>query len=205
MPAVLVGFANPPADSERWSRLTADSPRYFVEVLQQAGGMAMSYPEAVGILLRLAGNPDFARRDPAHLIRGFHAMAEDPDVRLLRAEYPKLAVICRTWGTAYSSEDLQRIDSTISSYFRLPRATRGLEAFVELETDDPLSFFEGWRVVEPANGVDRIENVQQRRYGEIWVDGAPFTGAMLDEMRDIARVVGINLPITAVLLWENCD
>ncbi len=205
MPAILVGFVQLPWHEDRWKGLTSDCPRYIVEVLQQAGGMAMSYPEAVGILMRLAANPEHALQEPSHLIRGFHFMAEDPRYGILRRDYPKLAPLCGTWGADYSSEELRQLDSALSPYFRLPGATRGLEAFVELEHADPLSFFGGWRVVEVSAGVEQIENVEQLKYGDLWSDGSRLTGAMLDELLDLGRQIGIDGPLTAVLLWENAD
>lgn len=204
MPAILVGFANPPGTRLRWQGLRSDVPPYVVEVLQQAGGYAMSYPEAVGVLLRLEANAAHALQDPSRLIRGFHCMAEDPDYRVLRREYPEMKALCGTRGQTYTEDELRVLDSALSAFFRLPGSARGLEAFVELEHCDLLTFFDGWQMVEVRRNVEEIVG-PQRSPGELWWDGARLTERTLVQLRDLGREVGIDQPMQAVLLWENSD
>src|SRR5262245_5744774 len=90
MPALVYGFE---CHSEAATRLALDfaPPSWLVFAFVQAGGYAMSYYGVIWALFRLADNSRYAHRDPSAFLRAFHLMAEDPDVRALKREYPQLA------------------------------------------------------------------------------------------------------------------
>lgn len=204
MPAILVGFVNPTFSSKRWGQVRDELPPWLVDVDQQAGGVAMSYPGGLGVLLRLEANADRASSDPAHLIRGIRCMAEDPEWRVLRAEYPELETLCATRGEPYTQKELARLDRVLRGCFRLPAAVGGLEAFVEFEQVDLLSYFDGWRRVEIRPGITELEG-EDRHYGERWRDGGPFDADLLAALRRIGQELELHRPVRAVLLWENAD
>src|SRR5437763_312512 len=89
LPAFVVGYELP------LPRLNPDQltglPRWVVTLDQQAGGMCMSYPSVVGVVLRLEANRQQAKKDSEHLIKGLKYMAEDPKVGPLKRDYPVLS------------------------------------------------------------------------------------------------------------------
>jgi hypothetical protein len=208
MPALLVGFGPwaPDSDNTAWRSVAsaAGLPSWLVHVDQQAGGMCMFYPSALGCLLRLSANSEHALQDPKHLIAGFHCMAEDPQVHVLRREHPNLYPLCQTFGEAYGPTQLQHLRAAIEPYFRLPYPKYGHEAFVEYEDCNPLDYLAGWRIVEVADDVDLIEG-EQRTYGALWRDGRHLDDAVLRDLRDIAKFVMPGRALQLFLLWENCD
>ncbi|MBK8252652.1 MAG: hypothetical protein IPK82_08280 [Polyangiaceae bacterium] len=208
MPALLIGFSPHTHDSNNVaSRIvasTAGFPSWLVQVDQQAGGMCMFYPSALGVLLRLSANSEHAIRDPTKLIAGFHCMAEDPQLDVLRREHRHLFPLCQTWGEAYSPAQLQHLHTAISPYFRLPYPKSGHEAFVEYEECEPLDYFAGWRVVEVADDVALID-CEQLTYGMLWRDGRRLDAAVLRDLLDIGKVITPECTLGLFLLWENCD
>lgn len=209
MPALLVGFGPDVSnlDSSAWRTIsgTTGLPPWLVRVEQQAGGMATSYyPSALGALLRLAANAKHARYDPKHLVDGFHCMAEDPQIAVLKREHPELWPLCATWGDAYSPVQLQHLRRATETYFRLPAPSLGHEAFVEYEPCDPLEYFEGWSVVEVADHVAVILGAQEQ-YGELWRDAGQFDRGLVGRLRTIGGAVLPGAPLRLFLLWENCD
>ncbi|WP_257459537.1 hypothetical protein [Archangium lipolyticum] len=63
-----------------------DTPSWLLRLDQQAGGYCMSYPSVLGAVLRLDANLERGRNDPARAVRGFQAMAEAPDMKLLERD-----------------------------------------------------------------------------------------------------------------------
>jgi hypothetical protein len=208
MPALLVGFGPlvPAPDSTAWRNVAgaAGLPSWLVHVDQQAGGMSMFYPSALGCLLRFSANSEHALQDPKRLIAGFHCMAEDPQVHVLRREHPDLYPLCRTWGEAYGSAQLLHLRAAVEPYFRLPYPKSGHEAFVEYEDNNPLDYLRGWRIVEINDDVDVVEG-EQRTYGALWRDGRRLDDAVLRDLGDIAKLVVPGRALQLFLLWENCD
>lgn len=208
MPALLVGFGPraPGSDNAAWRGIAgADGlPSWLVCVLQQAGGMSMSYPTALGVLLRLAASPGHALQNPKHLIDGFHCMAQDPQIHVLRRKHPHLHPLCQTSGERYDATQLQHLHTAVKPYFRLPYPKSGIEAFVEYEACNPLDYLAGWRVVEVADDVDVIDRAQAT-HGELWRDGRRLDHAVLRKLREIGKLVVPGHPLQLFLLWENCD
>lgn len=208
MPALLVGFGLPMHDSGNpASRIVAGAagfPPWLVQVDQQAGGMCMLYPSALGVLLRFSANAEHALRDPTKLIAGFHCMAEDPQLDVLRREHGHLFPLCQTWGEAYSPAQLQHLHAAINPYFRLPHPESGYEAFVRYEECEPLDYLAGWRVVEVVDDVALID-CAQLTYGTLWREGRCLDAAVLGELLDIGKAVTPGCPLGLFLLWENCD
>ena len=101
LPAFVVGFELS-GESERRIDDLDDSPAWLIALDQQAGGCCMSYPSVLGAVLRFADNGRHCRSDVREVTRGFQAMAEDPNIALLRREYPELAGLVYTRGAAYS-------------------------------------------------------------------------------------------------------
>lgn len=208
MPALLVGFGGhvPSAEDSVWQRVAESSgvPPWLVHVEQQAGGMSMFYPEALGVLLRFAANAEHALKSPGHLLAGFHCMAEDPQLDVLQREHPHLRPLCHTWGEAYNVGQLQHLVTAVSPYFHLPLPSSGHEAFVEYQDCDPLAYVDGWRVVEAVGEIDVIET-EQLEYGALWRDASCFDADLLTRLRDIGSVAVPGSPLRMFLLWENCD
>ncbi|MGE0490904.1 MAG: hypothetical protein AB7S38_16985 [Vulcanimicrobiota bacterium] len=205
MPALLIGYeVQGIAGAElgsSWHQLLQDRslPPWLTYVAQQAGGYSMCYPDALGAVLRLEANRSFARHEPDHLIRGFHAMAEDPDPVVLR-EYPHLEALCQTRGDPLSQTQLDHFRRALSPYFDLPRPISGFEAFVRLQPCDLMRYFDGWHTVL----VD--EYYATLGYLPSWQDVGTFDSASLERLDRLGRhYLGVDHPPSAFFLWENCD
>ena len=72
----------------------------------QLGGYCCLNSRLSGIILPLVANWSTARTDPAELLDGFEAMAEDPDEKVLKKHFPDLAPLVYTNGEAYSQHQL---------------------------------------------------------------------------------------------------
>ncbi|MEM9190780.1 MAG: hypothetical protein AAGF12_16470 [Myxococcota bacterium] len=206
MPALLLGYESDIGpESPRWTRRKDAKPwLFFVE--QQAGGYCMSYPTALGILFRLHTNAPRAVKPPETLIQAFHAMAEDPEPKLVKKLEPRLFEACGTWGSDYSTEVLAQISDAMRDYFEVPRCTGGLEAFVRLEPS-PTAFRSvlGWHYVVPS-GSSKGVGEDWLSEGPQWFDGPPMTGSDVATLEALASdVLGVTDKPALFLLWENSD
>lgn len=208
MPALLVGFGpiGSDFDNSAWPRVAgpAGLPPWLVRVDQQAGGMSMFYPSALGALLRLSANAEDALQDPERLVAGFHCMAEDPQINVLRRKHPHLYPLCQTRGEAYGPTQLEHLHAAIRPYFRLPNPKSGHEAFVAYEACNPLDYLAGWQLVEVEDDVALVDG-KQVTYGTLWRDGWHLDKSVLRILRDVGSSVMPGCPLKLFLLWENCD
>src|SRR5579859_2864543 len=145
LPAFVIGYELPIPESN--PDHLPDLPRWLVTVDQQAGGMCMSYPSVVGAVLRLEANRDRAKKDLGRLIRGLKYMAEDPNVGLLKRDYPVLSRLVATWGGEYPKNDLRDLQNVLSAHVWMPPLASGIEAFIRSEACDPLAYFNGWKML----------------------------------------------------------
>lgn len=217
LPAVVIGH-----DISDWRNIpdiqlglagSLPQANWFMRVGPQVGGYVMSYPEVLGLMLRLESNVQWARKDPSRWLRGLRAMAEDPDYDLLKREYPGLHSCTGTWGEPYRPEDLSLLHEEISGAFALPEFDGGLEAFVRFKACDLLQVFGGWRVlglhtplgVEPVAGgflYDFLSAHELVRDEDVCLT--------LESLRALQlyceRFAGARLPPPrAWLVWENSD
>ena len=215
LPAILVGFELGPVDHSPIDELI-DSPPWLLTLDQQAGGMAMSYPSAIGAVLRFEANVANALLDPTPLIHGFKAMAADPKYGVLRRDYPALSQLVGTWGSDYSNADIVRLDRFIGRYFRLPRLTDGIEAFVRSGPVDPLDYFAGWvaltAVVRKDRPVRTIYSGQKSFHVDdsnvddlILADDIMFDESIAQQLATLAPQLPSHPALKAFLMWENCD
>jgi hypothetical protein len=135
LPAFVVGFELEGSALQAVHRLD-DTPPWLVQLDQQAGGYCMSYPSVLGAVLRLEANLERGRNDPAHVVRGFKAMAEDPDVKLLRREFPTLAGLVHTQGDPYPRADLRLLGLFLHRYFDAPAIRSEPRVFFLWENSD---------------------------------------------------------------------
>lgn len=199
VPALVLGFESAsPHSSEQWERF-GDLPRWFFEVLVQAGGYSMSYRCILGAVLRLEGNAEQARTDPAPLIRALELMAEDPDFEALRAEYPGLLPLCGTYGERYDDDALSRLQNRLQRTYDLPPLVGGLEACVELAGDVRATL--GWKCVVADQGVTDMD-----AQGAGWAESAIVDERMLHELERIASACAPRSPNLGLwLVWESSD
>ena len=208
MPAFLVGY-----ELEDGRGLTDDTcrlkiqeretwPAWIVEVSQQAGGVAMTYPAVLGVVLRLEANARFAIQDIQSLLLGFHAMAEDPNVGLLKRGFPALSRICGTRGASLSGNDLACLDRFLKIYYHLPPSESGIEAFVRLERANPCDYFRGWRMIEFNQGIRQIE---EGCHLGTWVEEARYNREKQAFLEEIGNQFGLNEGLRIFLIWENSD
>lgn len=191
-----------------------DAARH-IHISQQAGGLAMSYPSVIGLVLRLASNLA-ELQEGQKVIRGLKAMAEDPKLSLLKREYPEFARLVLTHGQPYSKEQLDSLSDALRLHMRLPPIESGIEAFVRFEACDLRSYFDGWNVLaasapaglasiyDPAIA-DRIHiddsNVRQLSLQ----DDTCFDSASFASLVALGGVLGSKNCPRAFLLWENSD
>ena len=145
----------------------------------------MSSHQFCGAILPLQQNRSFALQDPTELFEAFDAMAEDPDLKLIRQRYPTLLDMVLTLANPYSQPQLERLSNFVSTYFRIPRSANGLEALITLEDCHPLHNFAEWNMC-------RLEGPQQ--------DLVQLTPERYDEM---TQYLGPELK--CYLLWFNSD
>jgi hypothetical protein len=217
LPAFVVGyeFPLPGGEPDRLQGL----PPWVVVVDQQAGGLAMSYPSVVGAVLRLEANAERARKDLGRLVRGFRLMAEDPDMGTLRREYPVLAGLVLTHGSAYTRRQLRDLGNILASHLWVPPPRSGIEAFIRHQACDPLDYFRGWRVLRP-----RLRRVDVRRVsiqdlhesasyhvdeGNLanleLADDVASDEACQRELTRLGQELGRPKLPDVFLLWENSD
>lgn len=210
LPALFLGFNESVGDH---SARPLDGLEHAVAIDQQAGGLAMSYPSAVGYLLRLSDNMDIAFQDPTDVIRGFRAMAEDPKLGVLSRDYPALRPLAATRGDLIPKEDLAALDRCLSQYFALPRLESGLEAFLQFAECNLAEYFVGWQAAKPT-----LAREPRRLYGptqDTYIDGSNVSCIDWSEtvLIDAGLLHDLSLlgtkeqlgPPQAFLLWENSD
>ena len=194
-----------------WKKLVGAPalPRWLIHIDVQAGGMAMRYPQALGAMFPLEANRSFALQNPDHLLRGFHAMAEDPDLKVLEQEYPLLRSVCMTRGNCLNPTQLQNIHRSLEATFRLPRPSSGIEAFVRFENSDFPEFLDGWHWTEldlasldtPTDTM--LPEMDYLRWSR---EFDTFDARMLYEMRAFgAEFLKTDQEPSLFLIWENCD
>lgn len=173
LPAVVIG--GPP--------LIATGPPWIHFLFHQHGGYGCLHSQTSGIILPLQVNRPVARIDPAELLDGFEAMAEEPDHELLQKFYPALDSLTHTSGDPYRQSELDLLHQFLSKSYRIPRFTFGREALLEFESCDPLEWFAGWQMVQ----LDSEESVVYSK----------------DTHRQLKEWYGAELK--CYFLWNNSD
>ena len=219
LPAIVLGWELDYSASDRVEK-HEHAPPWFLHVMQQAGGLAMSYPECAGMLLRFEGNRDRFLHDPDTLIRGFKLMADDPNLGILKRDYPVLRGLVYTRGGPYEDGELRQLDVFLAGFLRLPPIESGIEAFVRFADVDPLTCFRGWRGLQcnlrPED--QRVGSVYRSIEGRLAYcieeanredilrsDDIEVSETTLAALTDFGKSVGLDTPIRAFLLWENSD
>jgi hypothetical protein len=189
----------------------------LVVLEQQAGGYCMSYPRVAGVVLRLDANRDHAHGPLAVAIRGFKAMAEDPHVSLLDAEYPALRQLVYTLGDPYAADDLHRLEAFLRRFLHVPNLRDGIEAFVRFESCDVMQYVSDWRVMSyqlrPDHGPSLYANMPPNRYAVeegnisdlLLADDERFDDAMLQRLNSFGKQLRRTDPPSLFFLWENSD
>ena len=178
----------------------------------------MSYPQLMGILLRLEANRD--KLLDHDIIRGLRFMAEDPKVGVLRHRFPALGRLVLTAGQDYSAAEREELHSFLTRHLRCPTLVGGLEACVHCDPSaDLLDFFCGWRVLsvelrpghllpEVYRGFPGIisEEVDLTTGGPLHLsEPTTLDATLLGELGRHAVALGIEGAPAAYLLWENSD
>lgn len=212
LPAIVVGYEVEGVSLDYFDEWV-DTPDWLFHVFQQAGGYCMRYPTVVGCLLRLSDNGAFARDDIDFLVRGFGAMAEDPDIRLLRQDYPVLEKLVYTWGEDYDREQLRRLHTYLRRWFELPKFRGGFEAFVVMEDCDPLEYFRDWNVLHAEVRIDLglcyngrpAKYVSDWNVGNLdWIAETKFDPMVVTRLHEYGARLKKSRP-QMFLLWENSD
>ena len=204
LPAFIIGYdvTGNPDDQLRAAVPESEGP--IVHIYQQAGGYGMSYPGIVGAVLRLEANRERGRRPLDPLIRGFRAMAEDPDMKVLE-EYPLLRRMVYTRGGPYSRADLHALGQLLGRYVRVPSILSGIEAFIRFEPCDVLAYFAGWRALS-CRAVTSELSFEEVNLNELArEDSTVFASDLIDRIRDVGKRLGRDQPPGLFLLWENSD
>ena len=220
LPAFVVGFEVFGESDFRIDDLD-DSPDWLITLDHQAGGYCMTYPTVVGAVLRFADNSHHCRSDVACVTRGFQAMAEDPELAVLRTEFPALASIVCTQGDPYDAESLVRLHRFVDRYFHIPAIESGIEALVRMEHCDPLRYFADWRMltVTLKSEADQPFGDRKRNYiDDSNIDSMRLTtdDIFSDGPLQLIRELGTHLRVGrndhtshdhlgVFLLWENSD
>ena len=199
LPAILIGDVS----DEQLERLTAQDDR-IVGVSQQARGMSVSYPCAVGTLLRLAANLDRGIRPLGDLVRGLKAMAEDPDTKLLR-QFPALRELVLTSGQPYTADELRGLGTYLRSFIDLPPLASGIEAFVRFAPGHPLPRLAGWHALSCRSDDGRTRFDSRDIEALTRHDRRTFDGGLLRQIVALGQQVGRSGPPGMFLLWENSD
>jgi hypothetical protein len=210
LPAVVVGFEVAGDDLQRAAALP-DPPDGVMLLDQQAGGLAMSYPSVLGVVLPLAANVGRAGPRAADVIRGLLAMQEDPDLAALEREFPALRAMVLSQGDPYTRGDLDRLHAFVGRAFRLPVFESGLEAFVRCAPADPLAYLRGWQsfscTPRPDSGLSVLDAYGLRAYrAELVVDDTRlFDETLLDAVCTTGARVATHGAPRLFLLWTNSD
>ncbi len=205
LPAILIGYELPDAVSdEQLDRLTPQDDR-IVEVFQQAGGMCMSYPRAVGTLLRLEANLDRGIRPLGPLVRGLKAMAEDPDMKLL-SQFPVLRELVATRGQPYTRAELDRLSAYLGVFLELPPIASGIEAFVRFAACAPTAHFGGWKALRCRPCTPTLRHFESGNTSELRRDdNSVLGGSLMHSIIGLGPQLGLHARPAVFLLWENSD
>jgi hypothetical protein len=216
LPAFIIGYELPNGDAVERVLGWRDSPDYVVTTFQQAGGMCMHYPSVAGVMLRFGDNTQHIR-DAEFLIRGFQAMAEDPQMDVLRRDYPVLERLVKTRGDDYTAEQIFRLERYLWRYATLPAIESGFEAFVRFQECDLLRYFADWRILRvevPRDFenwyLDRSQNPSYPYLEAGYLSGVTFQceefsdAEVRRELSALGTMVGQSHP-RVFFLWENCD
>jgi hypothetical protein len=213
LPAFVIGFELPEGDAyDRVSRWDS-SPDWIVTFDQQAGGMCMRYPSVVGAVLRLTDNTEHFRSDPAFVVRGFRAMAEDPQLNVLQRDYPVLRRLVNTWGEDYNLQQLRGLEGFLAHYLVTPSVESGFEAFVRFAGCDVLQYFADWNLLQVEvlpTFREVFRNQVCPRVEEGNLDGLSFRSEIvlnaekISGLQQLGELVRQSQP-RVFLLWENCD
>lgn len=212
LPAFVVGFEIQGESDFRVDDFD-DSPAWLIALDQQAGGYCMSYPSVLGAILRLVDNGQHCRSDVATAVRVFQAMAEDPNLGLLRREYPDLANLVYTRGEDYDRNELRRLQRFVERFFNIPPLESGLEAFVRMASCDPLAFFADWQMLKAIPKSEPRQLYRNRK--SIYIDESnigsleftsneSFGEQSLDNIREFGDRLRMD-DVRVFLLWENSD
>lgn len=213
LPAFVVGYelAGDVTHVELDALLPAEGAIVCID--QQAGGLCMSYPSVVGVLLRLVANEAAGERPFGPLVRGLAAMAEDPNMAVLR-EYPVLLEMVATNGSSYPRAQLERLERYLGQYVQLPAIAGGIEAFIRFAGCDMMRYLRGWRVLTCRIG-GPIESIygdlpgfhfdSSNLGGLVLDDERSLDDALLGELTEVGRRLGFGGPPGLFLLWENSD
>jgi hypothetical protein len=212
LPAFVVGYELSEESDARVCELDGSFP-WMLTLYQQAGGYCMSYPIVFGCVLRFSDNAHRCRSNLGKVVRGFQAMAEDPNLKLLRSEYTALVTLVYTRGDNYDSEQLKRLKQYLELFFDIPPLESGIEAFVRMVHCDPMSYFAGWRMLSaiPKTEPRQLYRGQSDTYiDESNLDAIHLTAdvAFSEEtvlaLRDAGRQLRVD-HLRVFLLWENSD
>lgn len=213
LPAFVLGFELPEDQTvherlQRWR----DSPDWIALYMQQAGGMAMFYPCVAGATLRFSDNVDRIR-EAAFVIRGFQAMAEDPDYAVLARDYPALRRLTGTWGKACNSQELHSLQQFLGRFVDTPAVESGYEAFVRFAPCDLLHYFLEWRMLQIHVG-SQMREIYRDQPCPVLEPGnfcdtqlssdLVFNSNRLRDLDALGELIGQSQP-RLFLLWENCD
>lgn len=215
LPAFVVGYELP-LPRKNPDHLTG-LPRWVVTLDQQAGGLSMSYPSVVGAVLRLEANLERGKKNLAHLVRGLKCMAQDPQVSVLKRDYPILSTLVATWGTDYTKDQLRDLENVLSASIWMPVIQNGIEAFVRCVDCDPLDYFRGWKMLgctlrESRRGSvysldeSHCYNIDDSNLSDLELtDGDEFGQEAVNVLRQIGHQCDIPADPSVFFLWENSD
>lgn len=220
LPAFVVGYELS-GESDAHVRALDGAPPWLITLEQQAGGYCMSYPTVFGCVLRFSDNSHYCRANVVEVVRGFQAMAEDPDLQLLRSSYAVLASLVYTRGDNYESKELKNLQQYLERFFDIPALESGIEAFVRMAHCDPMSYFAGWRILSaiPKTGPRELYRGETDNYiydsnlNSIHLTAEEtFSDETVLALRDAGRQLRVdrhdrqtNDHLRVFLLWENSD
>lgn len=220
LPAFVVGYELSDESDALVCALDGAFP-WMLILDQQAGGYCMSYPSVFGCILRFSDNSHFCRSSVVEVVRGFQAMAEDPNLNLLRSEYPELVSLVCTRGDNYKPEQLNQLQQYLKRCFHIPPLEAGIEAFVRMAHCDPMAYFANWKIL---SAIPKTESRElYRGQTDTYIDDSSVSSLHLsadlefsDEKLLLLRNAGRQLRVNrhdrqptdhlrVFLLWENSD
>ncbi len=187
LPAFFFGFKLG-ADS---TIATNDAPPWLLLLEHTVGGVAMTYPTLLGVVLRLGANLERGVGQPADVMRAFVSQ----DYALLRRDFPALAPLLLGTDGSYRQAALHTLGSFLQRHFHLPDLVEGQEALVQFEVTDPLAWFRGWRVFSRHEVESRVVSHDEER----------FEAPLLDALIAFARQHQVPGRPRLFFLWENSD
>ncbi len=220
LPAFVVGYEISGESDARVCHLDRSLP-WMLTLDQQAGGYCMSYPTVFGCVLRFSDNANCCRSNVTGVVRGFQAMAEDPNLKLLRSDYPELETLVCSHGDNYDAGQLKRLQQYLERFFDIPPLESGIEAFVRMAYCDPMSYFAGWRILSAIPKTEPRE--LYRGHSDTYINDSNLNSIHLtaevtfsDEtvlaLSDAGRLLRVDRHdrqtkdhLRVFLLWENSD